>query len=123
MIGILEQGDMDEALDLAKAQEVGDTLMAKYPNHPWVVSFQGRVLVVRHLAINDVLERGLGRRGFGFVIHHLKNSSAKQLAHSAVIAGGQMLEAFGLPRGPWDGAEPTVPKEWVKRHMRTGVLQ
>lgn len=115
-IRIIEPGDADESLDLQKAQEVATTLERHYPNHPWLVSFQGRALVVRHLAISDLVRNQLGRDGFGFVLKHLTSYSASDLARNAVNAGGQMLEAFGLKRGAWKGEEPIVPAGWKHKH-------
>lgn len=112
-IRLIEPGDADEALDLAKAKEVAETLERMYPNHPWLVSFQGRALVVRHLAIADLVRNELGRDGFGFVLKHLKSYSSSDLSRNAMRAGGQMLEAFGLERGKWDGTDPTLPREFA----------
>jgi hypothetical protein len=114
MTHIIERGDPDEVLDLAKAQEVGETLMREYPNHPWLISFQGKVLVVRHAAINNLMNLQLGVDGFGAVIKHLDSHSAADLAKSAREMGGRMLELFGLPRAPWDGRDPIVPPGWKK---------
>ena len=116
---IVEQGDKDEALDLYKARQVGETLAKHYPGHPWVVSFQGRVLVVRHHEINEFVRTHLGRDGFGFVLHHLRSYSATQLAHDAMIAGGQMLEAFGIPRGAYRGVEPVMPAGFQYKRPET----
>jgi hypothetical protein len=115
----LEAGDPGESIDLQKAHEVAQTLERTYPAHPWLVSFQGRVLVVRHLVISDFVRNRLGRDGFGFVLKHLDSHSAHDLAHNAVMAGGQMLEAFGLPRGKWDGREPTVPSGWKRKEPKS----
>lgn len=112
---IIERGDPDEALDLEKARQVGEVLCKHYPNHPWIVSFQGRALIVRHAAISNAVVMQLGRDGFGFVLKHNNLPTSSSLAHNAMIAGGQMLEAFGLKRGPWDGSAPVVPKEWKRR--------
>jgi hypothetical protein len=112
---IIEAGDPDESLDLQKAREVAHTLEREYPGHPFLVSFQGRVLVVRHLVISALVRSALGRDGFGFVLKHLESHSSSDLAHSAMVAGGQMLEAFGLPRGAWDGTEPKLPAEWTRK--------
>lgn len=116
---ILERGDKNEALDLAKAQEVLDTLCKHYPMHLWAVSFQGRVLVVRHNVISDHVRRHLGRDGIGFVLKHLDSYSASQLAHNAMLAGGQLLEAFGYKRGAWDGSDPMIPSTWKRRQPET----
>lgn len=117
---IVERGDANEALDLAKAQEVLDTLCKKYPLHPWQVSFQGRVIVVRHAAISDAVRMHLSRDGFGFVLKHADSYSASDLAHNAMLAGGELLEAFGLKRGAWDGlSEPEIPKRFKPRRPDT----
>lgn len=116
---ILERGDANETLDLAKAQEVLETLCKHYPLHLWQVSFQGRVLVVRHALISDAVRLQLGRAGFGFVLKHLDSYSAAQLSHNAMLAGGELLEAFGFPRGAWDGSEPVIPAAWKPRRPET----
>lgn len=118
-IRLIQPGDKDEALDLQKAKQVAETLEQHYPNHPWLISFQGRAIIIRHLAISDTCREELGRDGFGFVLKHLDSYSASQLAHNAVMGGGQMLEAFGLPRGAWDGRDPTVPSGWVRKKPET----
>lgn len=114
-IRLIEPGNADESIDLQKAKEVATTLERHYPNHPWLISFQGRALVVRHLAISDLVRNRLGRDGFGFVLKHLAAYSASDLARNAVNAGGQMLEAFGLKRGAWHGEEPIVPTGWKRK--------
>lgn len=118
-IRIIEPGEADESLDLQKAQEVASTLERSYPNHPWLVSFQGKVLVVRHLAISDLVRNELGRDGFGFVLKHLDTHTSGELAQSAVMAGGEMLEAFSLKRGAWDGREPKVPAGWKRKDPKS----
>jgi len=114
-IRLIEQGDLDEALDLEKAKEVSVTLEKHYPNHPWLISFQGKALIIRHLAISDTVRTEMGQDGFGFVLKHLNAHSATQLAKNAVMAGGQLLEAFGLPRKAWKGEEPILPKGWKRK--------
>ena len=117
---ILERGNADESLDLAKAQEVLDELQRAYPLHLWQVSFQGRVLVVRHGLISRTVRDQLSRGGFGFVLKHLDAYSAAQLAHNAIMAGGEMLEAFGFRRGAWDGQTmPVVPSTWKRKRPET----
>jgi len=114
-IRLIERGDADEALDLAKAQEVAQTLERHYPDHPWLISFQGRALVVRHLAISDLVRNEMGQDGFGFLMKHLAAYSSSDLADGAMRAGGQMLEAFGLPRGRWHGELPRLPSGWKRK--------
>lgn len=116
---VIERGDPDEVHDLAKAQEVLETLCRHYPLHPWGVSFQGRVLVVRHEAISQAVRSKLSRDGFGFVLKHLDSYSAHELAKNAVTAGGTMLEAFGFKRGAWDGSDPVIPSTFKPRKPET----
>ncbi len=117
----IEKGDPEEANDEAKALEAARTLESHYPNHPWLIAFQGGSLVVRHLAVSDAVREEIGRDGFGFVIppHKFKSCTAKELAHTAMLAGGQMLEAFGLKRGGWHGEEPKVPAAWKYKQDRS----
>lgn len=109
---LIEAGNQDEASDQAAAFEVAKTLEAKYPNHQWMVGFQGRALVVRHPFIATLVKMELGQDGFAFKLPNISGMTPKAVAHQAMLAGGQMLEAFGLPRGAWDGREPVVPAGW-----------
>lgn len=118
-IRLIEPGDADESLDLQKAKEVAQILERTYSSHPWLISFQGRALVVRHLAISDLVRNELGRDGFGFVLKHLESYSSSDLAKNAITAGGQMLEAFGLPRAAWKGEGPIVPAGWKRKQPGT----
>jgi hypothetical protein len=106
---ILEHGDADEATDRNLALEIGKVLERKYPNHPWLVGFQGRALVIRHLAIASEVARVLGREGFCAMLPPDKMNTPTELSHTVMVFGGQLLEAFGLPRGEWDGRPPVVP--------------
>jgi hypothetical protein len=115
----IESGDANEVLDMEKAKQVGAELEKHYPGHPWMVSFQGRVLIVRHMEINEFVFRVLGREGFGFVLKHGDTVTASELAKHAMRAGGQLLEAFGLPRGPWRGEPIQLPEGWVARRPET----
>lgn len=118
----IDHGDPAEALDEAKALEVAQTLERCYPDHPWLVCFQGQTLIVRHLLICDAVRTEIGQDGFGFLIkpENFRTCSAKALAHTAMMAGGMMLERFSLPRGAWRGEAAIVPREW--QHKQT-VLQ
>ena len=110
---VIEQGDPEELTLLNIAKEVGDALMKHYPNHPWLVCFQGGALLVRHQAITDEWKAVTGKEGMCFLLPAEKLRGAKQVAHSAVVAGGQMLEAFGLKRGAWSGEKPMPPRHMV----------
>lgn len=118
-VGILENGDPDELSDQELAVRIGQALEKHYPNHPWIIGFQGRGLVLRHLAIASEVARVLGREGFASLLPREKLGTAKEVTHTAVTFGGEMLEAFQLPRGAWDGRMPIVPKNWrPKREQR-----
>lgn len=114
----IEQGDPDEASDLAQALEIGRILERHYPNHPWVISFQSRALVIRHLPIANAVALVTGKEGFGSVLPP-GLVTPKNLTHEVVRFGGALLEAFGLPRGAWDGRDPIVP-EALARAAREG---
>ena len=106
---LLEAGDEDEHTDMQRAIEIGRILERTYPNHPFIVSFQGRALVLRHVAIAAEVARVLGREGFGTLLPENKMRTPTELTHTVKIFAGELLEAFGLPRGAWDGRPPIVP--------------
>jgi hypothetical protein len=115
---VVEPGEVSESLEQQKAREVGEALQRYYPDHFWVVSFQGQALIVRHMLISGLVKHQLGRDGFGFVTN-ASGKTPKKLAHEAMIAGGQMLEAFGMPRGAWKGEDPVLPAGWVRNRPET----
>lgn len=118
---IIERGDENEALDLMKAQEVMETLQRHYPFHPWEVSFQGRVLVIRHLILSEAMRWQCGSIGVGvgFVIKHLNSYSSSELEHNSMLMGGQLLEMFGWKRGAWDGSLPKIPSTFKRNRPET----
>lgn len=118
VVRVLESGDADEVSDMKLAMEIGDVLQKEYPNHPWVVGFQSRSLVIRHLSIASEVERVIGKSGFASRLPREKLGTAKEIRASVVEFGGQLLEAFKLPRGAWDGRLPEVPLAW--RHGQDG---
>jgi hypothetical protein len=107
----IEPGDPDEAQDLARALEIGKILEKHYPNHLWVISFQSHALILRHLPIANAVTLATGKEGFGSVLPPHVASSYQDLSQAAVRHAGALLEAFGLPRGPWDGRDPIVPED------------
>jgi len=107
---VMEQGEPEEASQLAIALAVGEALNEAYPNHPWVVGFQGGGIVIRHLIIAAEVEKVIGKGGFSSLLPKDKLGTAKQIRRSAIEFGGQLLESFALPRGAWDGeCQPIVP--------------
>jgi hypothetical protein len=111
---LLEKGNADEASDQALAIRIGRILERVYPNHPWVVGFQGRGIVLRHLAIASEVHRVLGREGFSSLLPKDKLGTAKEVSKTTVKFAGELLEAFGLPRKGWDGRLPIVPRDLIK---------
>ena len=109
---LLEAGSKDELSDEELAFRIGYALCNLYPDHPWLVSFQGRGLVIRHLAIASEVARVLGREGFASLLPREKLGTYHQMVTTAMRFGGELLEAFSLPRSRWDGRPPTVPSEW-----------
>lgn len=113
---VIEFGDADEFSDMQLAEYIGNELQKEYPNHPWIVGFQGRSLVIRHLSIASEVHRMIGREGFASLLPRNKLGSPKEIRKTVMEFGGSLLEAFGLPRGPWDGRLPVVPA-W--KHKQT----
>lgn len=115
---ILDSGEADEASDRDLAIEIGQILMKTYPNHPFVVGFQGRGLVLRHLGIASEVARVIGREGFSSLLPRERLGTPRQARHAAITFAGELLEAFGLRRGPWDGEPPVVPRTWYRKQSR-----
>jgi hypothetical protein len=107
---ILEYGQPEELSNLELAREVGDALQKAYPDHPWIVGFQGASIVVRHMAIADCVHQLTGKEGFAAALPHSALRTPGEVRRSATMMGGQLLEAFGLPRGKWDGRDPVSPQ-------------
>jgi hypothetical protein len=120
---ILEQGDPEEASLLATAMDVGRALEKEYPNHPWIVAFQGGALVVKHMAISDEWKAATGKEGMCFLLPRDKIGTASEVRYSALQAGGQMLEAFGLRRGAWTGERPKAPRHMVLAAIKSNHRQ
>lgn len=117
-VRVVEAGDPDEASDRDLAIHIGQALERHYPNHPFVIGFQGRGLIIRHLAIASEMARVIGREGFATMLPREKLGTPKQATHAAVMFAGEMLEAFQLPRAAWDGRLPIVPTAWKYKQDR-----
>ncbi len=97
MIEVAEVTSWDaESVEMeAKAKEVALLLTRTYPAHPWMVGWApGMTLIVKHMA---------GDCRYGFTIDACRSFSASDLARSAMLAGGELLERMGLPRTAWNG--------------------
>lgn len=78
-----------------KAKQVAEVLTKHYPDHLWMVGWlPGMTLVVKNMAIPG---------NYGYTIDAAKSFSASQLAHCAMLAGGELLERCGFSRGRWNG--------------------
>lgn len=109
VVKVIEFGDADEVSDMELAMRIGEILQQEYPSHPWVVSFAGRGLILRHLAIASEVSRVIGRDGFASLLPRENLGTAKEVRQTVKKFAGELLEAFSLPRGPWDGRLPVVP--------------
>jgi hypothetical protein len=114
----VEPGLPEEQTDMERANWVLAALCRHYPDHPWTVSVQGQGLIIRHMMISAVAAEALRRDGFSFLMPRDKMGTPREVAESAMRAGGQMLELFGLKRGQADGTMPTVPKDWKVKQTR-----
>lgn len=112
-IEILEAGNADEKTEQDQAVFIANALNKFYPNHPWIVSFQSRALIIRHITIGQAVYRAIGRDGFGAVLPPGMRTP-KELTRAAIEFGGRLLETFSLPRGAWDGRDPVVPAGWLR---------
>jgi hypothetical protein len=115
---LIEKGDPEELTDMELAFRIGEALNKLYPDHPWLVGFQGQGLVIRHMAIANAVALELGREGFAALLPREKLGTYKQTVETAMRFGGEMLEAFCLPRGKWDGRPPIVPGSWKYKQDR-----
>lgn len=78
------------------AKMAASVLTRHYPSHLWYVGWApGMTLVVKNMAISN------GR--YGFTVDAAKAHSVSHLEHEIMVAGGELLERCGVPRGTWNG--------------------
>ena len=78
-----------------KAKECAEILSQTYPAHIWMVGWApGMTLVVKNM---------FGDAKYGYTIDASRVATASELKHLVKMAGGELLERLGLPRGRWDG--------------------
>jgi hypothetical protein len=123
----MEEGNEDESSDMAIARQIAHALNKHYPDHLWHIHVQGRGIVLRHAAISAVAAAFLRREGFAYLMPRDKMGTPKEIEHSAIMAGGNMLELFSLPRGRAPIPDPDklaasglvkIPKDWVKGQQK-----
>ena len=85
---------------------VGEDLTRHYPGHPWLV---GADLLAGSIVIDLGYEKPAAVRNMAYLLHPqtLMSPGGSQ---RVMQAGGELLERFGLPRGPgtWDAAARAV---------------
>lgn len=97
-IRVVEVTSADEIDMNERAKQVAEVLSRYYPNHLWQVGWtRGATLVVKNALI--------GGGKYGYTIDAARSISATDLAHTAMVAGGELLERCGMRRGAWDGDE------------------
>ena len=89
---------LDDIQELEKAKQVGEALYKHYPDHLWAVSWQGRALVVKNLAISGM---------YGMILDNAQRYSSSALERDAIIKAGELLERAGMKRGKWNGEAAT----------------
>lgn len=82
--------DSQSLADMLLAKHAADALDRAYPGHLWAVDVNGGVLNIRNLLLSPVMGWRLRVPGV---------YSASELQHRVLIAGGEILERFGLARG------------------------
>jgi len=77
------------------AKMAAGLLSRHYPNHLWIVGWApGMTLIIKY---------GGADSRYGFTVDAAKAASVSMLEKGIVMAGGELLERLGLPRGAWDG--------------------
>lgn len=81
-----------DALDMAMAKNVAESLNANYPGHLWAVNCRGDqgIMTVHNLSLS-------GQWGYTLLLD--KSYSASDLNKRAIIAGGEILERYNVSRG------------------------
>jgi len=78
-----------------KAKQAAEVLSKHYPDHIWMIGWApGGVLVIKNM---------IGNAKFGFTVDCANSFSSSDLAHTVMLAGGELLERLGVNRGKWDG--------------------
>lgn len=120
----VEHGNEDEVRDLETAKAISVALETAYPNHYFLISFQGHNLIVRHVLIASLITVETGKEGFGSLLPRDKIGTVHDACKVAVKFAGALLEAFKLPRGAWDGVTmPVIPEDLKSAIMKGKALK
>ena len=89
----------EESRQMEMMAKLAAQLLSKhYTNHLWAIGWApGMTLVVKYL--------GADQR-YGYTIDVAAAHSISDFEHAVVMAGGELLERLGMPRGAWDGELP-----------------
>jgi len=100
-------GHKIEAVDIALAETIGDTLEKHYPGWGWMVNIDSEGGVV-----NVVVARLQNSpRMYGYTMH-LKNFANHGItAKRAVMMGGELLERANCVRGPYKAGQSV---KWIE---------
>lgn len=87
--------------ELAMSEEdlciaVGEDLARHYPGHPWCV---GCDLLAGYIVIDLGYTKPEAIRNMAYLLHP-QTLMSPGAQHKVMQAGGELLERFGLPRGP-----------------------
>lgn len=95
------------------AKEVASTLSNTYPAHLWAVGWApGMTLIVKNMAIPG---------NYGYTIDGSRIATASELVRLAKLAGGELLERCGMPRGAWNGEFATQLEGSDPKHFHGGA--
>lgn len=83
------------AYEMGACQQVGDALERHYPGWMWMVASPPKSGMV-------FVKSGFMDPAYGFKLNLPRSYSASDLAHEAVLAGGELLERVGMPRSKYD---------------------
>ena len=98
-IQTVEVTSRDELHMEVVAKEVAETLSQHYPDHLWAVGWMpGQALCVKNMMIPG---------NYGYTIDYSRVATSSELTKLAVMAGGELLERCGHPRGKWNGEYAT----------------
>ncbi len=107
--------DKEHVLMESLAKHVAQALTVSYPNYPWAIGWHpGGVLCVKLMLASD--------GNYGYTIDAYRLHSASDLTKQAVMAGGELLERLGMPRGAWNGDMPTQNYDGVDKGHESPIF-
>lgn len=86
-----------DVADIKVCNDVNDILTRYYPGHFWMVGCNHKAGTV-HIEL-PYQTRIQTRFPYGYLLHITSLSNPDVMKKKVMIAGGEMLERYGLPRG------------------------